>query len=514
MCSFYGNYYTIMLKLGFREINGEGYDGMNFIREMDVVVIGGGVTGTAILRELSKYDLKCMLVEKEPDLALGTTKANSAIIHSGFDAPYGSKKALTNVRGNRLYHELQDQLGLDIKWLGSLVVAVDDEEMATLKDLLARGIKNGVKNLEILDREATLAKEPNLKKDIRGALWAPTAGVCWPFEVALSFARCAVQNGAEVLTNCIVEKILTEGGKVIGISTSLGNIKAKYVINAAGLYADTVARTAGDNTFTIHPRKGEYILFDKTASEVLVKGIVFPTPTKTSKGILICTTVHGNTFIGPNAQDQEDKDDRSTTSAGMNEIISSSQKLIDKLPLGKAITEFSGLRAVSDTGDFIIRESTVKGLIHAAGIQSPGLSAAPAIAEEVLELLKDVEPVLGLKRNFKAVLSKRKVFSELKKQEQAKLCSENELYARIICRCETVTEGEIVDAIHETCGARTLDGIKRRTRAGMGRCQGGFCGPKVTQILARELGIPITEVLKEGINSAMFYEKEPAGEDA
>jgi len=487
---------------------------MDFIKEMDVVVIGGGVTGTAILRELSKYVLKCMLVEKEPDLALGTTKANSAIIHSGFDAPYGSNKALTNVRGNRLYHELQDQLGLDIKWLGSLVVAVDDEEMATLQDLLARGIKNGVKNLELLDREATLAKEPNLKKDIRGALWAPTAGVCWPFGVALSFARCAVQNGAEVLTNCTVKKILTEGDRVIGVETSLGDIKAKYIINAAGLSADIVASTAGDNSFTIHPRKGEYILFDKTASDTLVNGIVFPTPTKTSKGILICTTVHGNTFIGPNAQDQDDKTDKATTSIGMNEIIASSQKLIDKLPLGKAITEFSGLRAVSDTGDFIIKEGTVKGLIHAAGIQSPGLSAAPAIAEEVVELLRDVETNLLLKSNFKAMLPKRRVFTDLKKQEQSKLCSENKLYGRIICRCETVTEGEIVDAIHETCGARTLDGIKRRTRAGMGRCQGGFCGPKVTQILARELDIPITEVLKEGVASAMFYEKETAGEDA
>jgi Predicted dehydrogenase len=199
---------------------------------------------------------------------------------------------------------------------------------------------------------------------------------------------------------------------------------------------------------------------------------------------------------------------------GMNEIISSSQKLIDKLPLGKAITEFSGLRAVSDTGDFIIKEGTVKGLIHAAGIQSPGLSAAPAIAEEVVELLRDIENNMVLKSNFKAIVPKRKVFTDLKKEEQSKLCSENKLYGRIICRCETVTEGEIVDAIHETCGARTLDGVKRRTRAGMGRCQGGFCGPKVTQILARELNIPITEVLKEGVASAMFYEKETAGEDA
>ena len=486
---------------------------MNFIKNVDVVVVGGGITGTAILRELSKYSLKCILVEKEPDLALGTTKANSAIIHSGFDAPFGSQKALTNVRGNRLYHELQGQLGLDIKWLGSLVVAVNDEEMETLKDLLVRGIKNGVKNLEILDKEATLAKEPNLKKDIKGALWAPSAGVCWPFDIALSFARCAVQNGAEVLTNCTVNKILTEGDKVLGVDTSMGSIKAKYVINAAGLSADKIAATAGDNSFTIHPRKGEYILFDKTASEFLVKGIVFPTPTKTSKGILICTTVHGNTFIGPNAHDQEDKDNKATTSMGMEEIIASSRKLIENVPLGAAITEFSGLRAVSNTGDFIIQEGQVKGLIHAAGIQSPGLSAAPAIAEEVVELIRTLETGLLLKRNFKAIVAKRKVFSELKIDEQSKLCSENILYGRIVCRCETVTEGEIVDAIHETCGAKTLDGVKRRTRAGMGRCQGGFCGPKVTQILARELGIPVTEVLKEGSASKMFFAKKEAGEE-
>ncbi len=484
---------------------------MNYIKEADVVVIGGGVVGCAILRELSKYKLRSILVEKEPDLACGTTKANSAIIHAGFDAPEGSKKALTNVRGNRLYHELQDQLNLDIKWLGSMVVATTAEEMATLEELLSRGIANGVKGLEIIDKEAVLSKEPNLTPNVQGALWAPTAGICWPFGAALAFARCAVQNGAEVLTDCAVEQVLVEDGKVVGVATSQGAIQARYVINAAGLYGDAIAASAGDTSIHIHPRKGEYILFDKTAAASLVQGIVFPTPTKTSKGCLVCATTHGNVFIGPNAQDMADKEDLATTTEGMNAIIASAKKLVPTLPLGASITEFSGLRAVSDNGDFIIEASSVHGLIHATGMQSPGLSSAPAIAEEVLEILRELDDTLVLKHDFKAVLPRHKAFSAMTRAEQEAAIAANPLYGRVICRCETVTEGEIVEVIHETCGAKTVDGVKRRTRAGMGRCQGGFCGPRVTQIIARELNIPVTAVRKEGAASQMFYDKEAAG---
>lgn len=483
---------------------------MEFVKSADVVVIGGGIVGTAVLRELSKYDLKCILVEKEPDLAMGTTKANSAILHAGFDAPTGSLKAITNVRGNKLYHELEQELDLDIKWTGSLVAATTDEEMATLQELLERGKANGVEGLKILSREEVLQKEKNLTS-VKGALWAPSAGVCWPFGAALAFARCAVQNGAEVMRDCRVLGFIKEDGRITGVETSQGVIKTKYVVNAAGVYADEIAKLAGDESFTITPRKGEYILFDKTACSSLVFGVVFPTPTKKSKGILVCTTTHGNTFIGPNAQDMEDKEDHAVTAEGMNEIIASARKLIPNLPMGAAITEFSGLRAVSSTGDFIIGASSVAGLYNAAGMQSPGLTAAPAVAEMLAEaIVKDSGA--QAKAYFKAKLPKKPVFNRLNWDKQAELIKENSLYGRVICRCETITEAEIVEAIHESCGARTVDGVKRRTRAGMGRCQGGFCGPRVTQILARELNIPVPEVLKERADSHMFYEKNQAQE--
>lgn len=483
---------------------------MEFIKSADVVVIGGGIVGTAILRELSKYELSCVLLEKEPDVALGTTKANSAILHAGFDAPAGSLKAITNVRGNRLYHELANELQLDIKWTGSLVVATTDEEMQTLQELLARGRKNGVEGLAILSHEEVVEQEPNLTS-AKGALWAPSAGVIWPFGAAIAFAQCAVQNGAEVLRDCQVLGMVKENGKIIGVATNKGVIACKYVVNAAGLFADEIAKLAGDDTFKITPRKGEYILFDKTACNSLVYGVVFPCPTQKSKGILVCTTTHGNTFIGPNANEQDSKTDLAVTAAGMNEIMASARKLIPNLPMGAAITEFAGLRAVSDSGDFVLGPSDkVENLYNAAGMQSPGLTAAPAVGELIA---KEIARVSGaaLKNNFRAALPPKKAFNRMTASEQAAKIAENKLYGRVICRCETVTEGEIVDAIHAPVGARTVDGVKRRTRAGMGRCQGGFCGPRVTQILARELGIPVPEVLKERADSYMYYEKDELG---
>ncbi len=481
---------------------------MEFITSADVVVVGGGITGTAILRELSKYDLDCLLVEKEPDLAMGTTKANSAILHAGFDAPTGSLKALTNVRGNKLYHELEKELDLDIKWTGSMVAATNEEEMQTLQELLQRGRANGVEGLKILTHDEVLLEEPNLKT-VLGALWAPTAGVCWPFGAAVAFAECAVQNGARVMRDCRVLGFIKEDGRIAGVETNRGVIKTRYVVNAAGIYADEIARLAGDESFTISPRKGEYILFDKTACSSLVYGVVFPTPTKKSKGILICTTTHGNTFIGPNAQDIHEREDLAVTTEGMNEIMASARKLIPNLPMGASITEFAGLRAVSSTGDFIVGASEVAGFYNAAGMQSPGLTSAPAVAEILAEAIVEDSGAVK-KADFKKDLPRKVPFCRMTRRQQAAAVEENKLYGRIICRCETVTEAEIVEAIKGPCGARTVDGVKRRTRAGMGRCQGGFCGPRVTQIIARELNIPIPEVLKERADSHLFYEKNQA----
>ncbi len=476
-------------------------------RKRDVVVIGGGITGTAILAALARLELSCVLVEKEPDIAAGTTKANSAILHAGFDAPTGSMKAKMNVEGNRLYHELQKDLDLDIRWTGSFVCAATEEEEKQIEQLLERGKANGVPGMEIWDGDKVREKEPNLSSSIRAALWAPTAGICWPFGMAVAFAENAVENGAEILRECEVTGVRVESGKGFVVETTQGEIHARYVVNAAGVFADKVAAMAGDTSFSIHPRKGEYILFDKTAQDKLVKGIVFPAPTKTTKGILVCATTHGNTFIGPNAQDQDSREDTAVTTPGMDEIIAGAKKLVPELPMGAAITQFAGIRAVSDTNDFIVGESkSVKGLYHAAGIQSPGLTSAPAIARLLAE---EIAKAAGVKEkaDVRKGRPEQPVFRELSADEQAALINKDARYGRVICRCETITEGEIVDAIKRPCGARTVDGVKRRTRAGMGRCQGGFCGPRVIEILARELNIPVPKVRKDGADSYMYEEK-------
>ena len=481
-------------------------------READVVVIGGGVTGAAVLWALARYELRCVLVEKEPDIAAGTTKANSAVLHAGFDAPTDSQKARMNVEGNRLYHELADELGLDIVWTGSLVCATSQEEEAQLKELKARGEANGVPGLELWDGDRVRKQEPNLRESIRAALWAPTAGICWPFGVTAAFAENAVLNGAEILRDCEVTGIKAEDGHVAAVETTQGTIRARFIVNAAGVYADKIAAMAGDTGFTIHPRKGEYVLFDKTAQDAMVKGIVFPAPTKTSKGILVCATTHGNTFVGPNAREQESREDVAVTAAGMDEIVAGARKLIENIPMGAAITQFAGLRAVSDTNDFVLGESkTTRGLYHAAGIQSPGLTSAPAIGRL---LAGEIAKAAGAKPREKVEKGRPEavIFRELSPEAQASLIAKDPRFGRVICRCETITEGEIVDAIRRPCGARTVDGVKRRTRAGMGRCQGGFCGPRVIEILSRELGISVPEVRKDGTDSYMYYEKLGGGE--
>jgi len=416
-------------------------------------------------------------------------------------------KAQMNVRGNQLYHELQEELALDIKWTGSLVAATTPEEEQQLQELKARGEANGVRGLEIWDGDRVRKAEPNLSESVRAALWAPTAGICWPFGIAAAFAENAVQNGAEILRDTEVTGIDTEGGQVTAVRTTRGTIATRYVVNAAGVYADAVSAMAGDTSFTIKPRKGEYILFDKTAQPSLVNGIVFPAPTRTSKGILVCATTHGNVFIGPNAQELDDKEDIAVTPAGMDEIIAGAKKLVPNLPMGASITEFAGLRAASDTGDFVVGPSkTVKGLLQAAGIQSPGLTSAPAIGMLLAEVIVR-ETKAASKADYHTGRPAQPVFRELDPAAQAALIAKDPRYGRVICRCETITEGEIVDAIRRPCGATTVDGVKRRTRAGMGRCQGGFCGPRVIEILSRELGIPVPEVRKDGTGSYMYMDK-------
>jgi len=480
---------------------------MDICTKTDVIIIGGGITGCAIAREISKYDIDVVLVEKHPDLAMATTKANSGIVHAGYDPEPGTLKAILNVRGVELYREMQKELNLEIKWSGALIVAKTDDDKKELKNLLERGKKNGVKKLKILSGEETLEKEPNLSREIKGALWAPTGGIMWPFQVTLALARNALQNGVKFLRETRVIGIRTEKNRVKGVETSRGFIECSYVINAAGVDADDIAVMAGDTSFTISPRKGEYILLDST-QKGFVKMPIFQVSRTKSKGVLVAPTTHDNIFIGPNSNDGPSKRDLAVDAKGMEEIISGAGKLFDRLPLHSTITQFAGLRAVSDTNDFIIRHSTpIKGLIHAAGIQSPGLSAAPAVAEMVVGLLKEAAGNLKEKEDFRKENLPTVDFKKLKEPARKKLIKENPAFGRVICRCETVTEGEIIQSIQEPLGAVTLDGVKRRTRAGMGRCQGGFCGPRVTAILSRELAIPITGVRKDTFKSQLFYKR-------
>ncbi|EGO62180.1 NAD(P)/FAD-dependent oxidoreductase [Acetonema longum] len=476
--------------------------------KVDVAVIGAGIVGAAIARELSRFQVTAIVLEAQPDVAMGTSKANSAILHAGFDAKPGSLKAELNVRGNELYHQMEKELDLHIAWTGSMVAARGQEGMAGLEELQQRGQVNGVPDLQILSKEEVLSREPNLSPEVTGALWAPTAGIICPFGATIAFMENAIRNGIRLFSEATVRRLEKTEDGLIQIHSDKGRFTARYVINAAGLHADEISRLAGDDSFRIRARKGEYVLFDKTAAS-LIHTVLFPVPGQQTKGILVAPTVHGNMFIGPDAQDSVAKDDISVTAAGMERIIAGAGRLVPNLPLAAAITTFAGNRAIAEgDGDFIIRPSDiVPGLIQVAGIQSPGLTAAPAIAEKVVSILADDGLKLAPKAGFIAANPPKPAFNAMTMEQRQKLVQENPLHGRIICRCETVTEGEIVAAIHSPCGARTIDGVKRRTRAGSGRCQGGFCGPRVTAILARELGIPVTQVRKDDKASYIFYEK-------
>ncbi|MGE5632115.1 MAG: NAD(P)/FAD-dependent oxidoreductase [Caulobacteraceae bacterium] len=462
----------------------------------DVAVIGAGITGCSISRVLSRYKLKVVLIEKEPDVADCTTKANSAIIHAGYDAKPGTLKAKFNVLGNPMYDGLCKDLDVPFKRVGSLVLAFNQEEMDTLNKLYEQGIKNGVPGMEIWDAKKVLEMEPNINESVLGALYAATCGIVSPWELAIALAENAAENGVEVLLNSEVRDIkkLEDSYRIDFKDES---ITAKYVINCAGLNSDTINNMVAPPSFRILPRKGEYNIFDKSYGDI-VKTVVFPCPSKLGKGILVSPTIHGNLLIGPNAEDIDDKEDFETTSKGLLSIREGAEKSVTHLPYHAIITGFSGLRARSDREDFIVEESKeAKGFINVAGIESPGLSSAPAIAEYVAGMLKDIIGELEEKEDFVPVRRKVIRFNELSEEEKEELIKKDPRYGRVICRCETVTEGEIVDAIHRKVGATTVDGVKRRVRPGSGRCQGGFCGPRVMEILARELSLDMNQVTKD-----------------
>ena len=463
-------------------------------RRYDIVVIGCGVVGAAVARQLSQYRLSVCVLEKENDVAVGTTKANSAIIHAGYDPRPGSLMAKLNARGVELVKELAPKLHFPYQPIGSLLLAFTEENLETVEVLYQRGRHNGVPGLKILSADEVREMEPNVNPEVKGALYAPSAGIVSPWRMALAFAESAVRNGVELRRNCPVTGISkTKDG--YELDTLSGTISAQYVVNATGVDAFTVACLLKQPTYKMKPSRGEYYLMDKCAGNT-VHHVIFQCPTKVGKGVLVSPTVDGNLIVGPNAEPVEGSLDTGTTAEGLAFVRKMALLSVPGLNWRDSIRNFAGVRANTNIDDFQIHWLE-PGFLDVAGIKSPGLSSAPAIGEYVAELLMRDGVKLLRKGDFQEELPEKLHFKELSPEEKAQAVRENPLYGRIICRCETVTEGEMVDALHSPIPPVSIDGIKRRCGAGMGRCQGGFCGPRVHEIIARETGMPMEDVMQD-----------------
>ena len=458
----------------------------------DVIIIGAGVVGCSVARYLSRYNARVVVLEKEEDVCSGTSKANSGLVHAGFDAVPGSVKARMNVRGCRMIRELSETLGFNYQNNGAMVLCFDEADLPKLQELYDRGVTNGVEGLRILTGEEARQKEPAVSPDAVAALWAPSAGIVCPFSLTVAMAENAAENGVEFRFLEHVRDIAVCGGSFT-VRTDIGRYETRCVVNAAGVYADELHNMVSEDKIHIIPRRGEYVLMDKEVGD-LVSATIFQLPGKLGKGVLVTPTAHGNLLVGPNAQDLDDKEDTETTQAGMDDIRKRALASVPGVPYQKTITSFSGLRAHEEKGDFVIGEAC-DGFFDAAGIESPGLTSAPAIGEDLSDQIAE-KYGFEKKENFKATRRGFIEVAKLSKEERIKLIQEHPEYGRIVCRCENISEGEIIDAIRRVPGARSMDGIKRRVRQGMGRCQAGFCTPKAMEILARELRIPMTSVAK------------------
>lgn len=460
---------------------------------LDVIVIGAGVMGAAVSRELSKYKLNIMVLDKENDVSNGTSKANSAIVHAGYDAKEGTLMAKYNVLGAGMYESLCKEIGAPYKNVGSYVLAFSEEERKHIEKLYQRGLTNGVPQMEILEKDEILRREPNINKNVVAALYAGSAGIVGPWEFTIKLLENAALNGTEVLVDAEVSNIekLQDGYKVI--LKDGRTFETKVVINAAGVYADKINDMVSKNHFDIHPRIGEYYVLDKVQGK-LTNSVLFQCPTIMGKGVLVTKTVHGNIMVGPTAEDVESRDYVGTTAHGLDDIRRQAEKTISGINYRDSIRNFTGIRAESSTGDFIIgKVSDAPNFFNIAGTKSPGLSSAPAIGVDVAKMV--VEKLGAVKKEEFKQNKPQIHFIELSPEEKAEVIKKDPRYGRIICRCESITEGEIVDVIHRMVGAKTVDGVKKRCRPGTGRCQGGFCGPRVQEILARELGKELNEIV-------------------
>ncbi len=478
----------------------------------DVVIIGAGVTGSSSARELSRYKLNICVVDKEEDVCCGTSKANSAIVHSGIDCKPGTVMAEMNVWGNELMEPLSKELDFEFKRNGSLILCFAEEDMPHLKELFEQGVKNKIPDIKILNKGELKAMEPNVSDEAVAAIYAPSGGIVCPFGMNIAMAENAYTNGVEFRFNTEVRNI-KKADKGYELITNNGTIRTKCVVNAAGVYADKFHNMVSANKIHITPRRGEYCLLDKTTGG-LVSKTIFQLPGKYGKGVLVTPTVHGNTLIGPTADDHDDPEATNTTQEGLARVCQAAAKSVPSVPVRQVITSFSGNRAHEDNHEFIIKElEDAPFFVDAAGIESPGLTSAPAIGIKVAEIISGLlkpEKNPDFNGTRKGITDPKK----LSEEEYAALIKEKPAYGNVICRCETVTEGEIIDAVTRPLGAKSLDGVKRRTRAGMGRCQAGFCSPKTMEIISRELGISQLEITKNGGKSNMVigYSKKSAQE--
>ncbi len=471
----------------------------------DTLIIGGGVVGCAIARELSRYELSVCLIEKEEDVCSGTSKANSAIVHAGFDAYPGSNKAKFNVWGNKIMGDLAKELNFEFKRNGSIVLCFAEEDMPKLQELYDRGVANGVEDMEIVSGDRIRELEPNITDEVVGALIAHTGGIVCPFGLTIALAENAYNNGVEFKFNTeVVDIKKTEDGYTV--ITNDGEYSARTVVNAAGLYSDKIHNMVSEDKLHITPRKGDYCLLDKEAGGH-VKYTVFQLPGKYGKGILVSPTVHGNLLLGPTAVDTDDKDNTATTAEELSDVVSKSALSVKNIPYRVTITSFSGVRSHEDRNDFTLGEpADAEYFFDAAGVESPGLTSAPAIGIYIAELVSNK---LGAEKKA-SFDPHREGFVKLAHksvEERAELIKKNPLYGVIVCRCMNVSEGEIVDAINRPLGARSLDGIKRRVHQGLGRCQAGFCTSKTMEILSRETGIPMEKICKNRKGSEILTGK-------
>ncbi len=473
----------------------------------DVAIIGAGVVGALTARELTRYNLSCCLLEKENDVAMGASKANSGIIHGGFDPEPGTLKARLNKEGVPLLYKAAKELHVPFKNNGSMVLAFGEEENKVIDELYERGKKNGIDGMDILSGAEARRLESHLSDKVTKALLVTNAGIICPYALTIAAAGNAMDNGAKLFTNYEVAAIRT-GDDGFTVSSADGReITARYLVNCVGGFADKIAEMAGDKFFEIIPRAGEYMLLDKSEGDT-VSHTIFQVPTKNGKGVLVTPTADGNLLLGPTAEKVESAESTETTAAGLDTVLKLSKKSVPSVNTRAVITSFSGVRASEKGGDFIIEASQkVPGLIHAAAIDSPGLSSSVAIAEYIVELLSRQGLALSKNPDFNGVRADTHAFKKMSDAQKDAYIKEHPAYGRIICRCEKVSEGEILDALRRNPKAVDIDGVKRRTRSGMGRCQGGFCMPYVMKLIKEETGKPMTEITKKGGKSAAVIDR-------